>query len=443
MSTKSLGISATAGSSGMGTSQYFVVALCMLLNMMDGFDLFIVGFALPHLPEEFASASDKGLIISLALLGMGLGAVFLARLADRFGRRVTVLGGVLINLIGLVVSALAVNNVMLMSGRFITGLGVGVVSVVIVVIAQEASPVDRRSMSTGIVMIGFPLGSTVAGFASGAALTISGNAWQSLFWVGASLAVIGLVAGYFTVPESAAFLARDARASGGTVARSANALNEKLAMTEASPALFGRSLWATTLLLATGYGMLSAAYYFVGTWTPQLITNLTGNPSAGSTAGISVSAGTFVGAILFSLISLRFNAVRLTTAFLSLGVIAIIGFSLLLPNPISNIFAGLLGLTVFASMAGYTAMVPEQYPVLARAKGYGMMLGIGRVGAVIAPLLVGFAVNVIEPQMIYFLAAIPVGFAVAFSLILRPRSRQGTRSESGQPRGGHLPDHRR
>jgi MFS family permease len=408
----------------MGINDYFVVVLCMLLNMMDGFDLFIVGFALPHLPEGFASASEKGFIISIALLGMGIGAMFLARLADRLGRRATVLGGIFINLIGLVVSALAVNEVTLMTGRFITGLGVGVVSVVIVVIAQEASPADRRSMSTGIVMIGFPLGSTVAGFASAAALSVTGNAWQSLFWVGAALAVIGLVVSYFTVPESGAFLARAAKAipKGDIGTGSAGALDEKPSLTEGSTALFGRALWVTTVLLAIGYGMLSAAYYFVGTWTPQLITDLTGDPSAGSTAGISVSVGTFLGAILFALISLRFDAVRLTTAFLSVGVIAIIGFSLLLPNPIANIFAGLLGLTVFASMAGFTAMVPIQYPVLARAKGYGMMLGIGRVGGIIAPLLVGFAVSVIDAQVIYFLAVIPVGFAVAFSLILQLRS---------------------
>jgi MFS family permease len=427
MSTKSLGIS-TSESTRMGASQYVVVFLCMLLNMMDGFDLFIVGFVLPRLPQGFASPSEKGFIISVALLGMGIGAVFLARLADRLGRRVIVLGGIVTNLIGLVVSALAANQVMLMTGRFITGLGVGVVSVVIVVIAQEASPADRRSMSTGIVMIGFPLGSTVAGLASAAALAITGNAWQSLFWLGASLAVIGLAVSYFTVPESAAFLARAAGSTGNgeTETGAAKTPEAKVEIAETSTALFGKSLWATTLLLAVGYGMLSAAYYFVGTWTPQLITDLTGDQAAGSTAGISVSVGTFLGAILFALISLRFNAVRLTTAFLAVCVIAIIGFSLLLPNPIANIFAGLLGLTVFASMAGFTAMVPTQYAVLARARGYGMMLGIGRIGAVIAPLLVGFAASVVDAHVIYFLAIIPVGFAVAFSLVLQLRSRAGT-----------------
>ncbi|MCI0142612.1 MFS transporter [Arthrobacter bambusae] len=426
MSIKSLGISALEGGPRMGLSQYLVVFLCMLLNMMDGFDLFIVGFALPHLPNGFASASEKGFIISAALFGMGIGAMFLARLADRVGRRITVLGGLLANLIGLVVSALAVNAAILMTGRFLTGLGVGVVSVVIVVIAQEASPAERRSMSTGIVMIGFPLGSTVGAFASAAALSLTGNAWQSLFWAGVILAVIGLAVAYFTVPESAAFLARAARAvpGGETGTESAKAPEERPTAEETRPALFGRSLWATTLLLAIGYGMLSAAYYFVGTWTPQLITNLTGDQAAGAIAGISVSVGTLVGAVLFALVSLRFKAVGLTTAFLCIGILAIIGFALLMPSPIANIFGGLLGLTVFASMAGYTAMVPTQYPVLARAKGYGMMLGIGRVGAIIAPLLVGFAVSVIDTRVIYFLAIIPVGFAVAFSLILQLRSRK-------------------
>ncbi|MFF2319280.1 MFS transporter [Arthrobacter sp. NPDC058097] len=428
MSTKSVGISATERGAGIGIGPYFIVLLCMFLNTMDGFDLFIVGFALPHLPEGFASASEKGFIISLALLGMGIGAIFLARLADRFGRRKTVLSGLLVNLIGLVVSALAMEHGMLMIGRFITGLGVGVISVVIVVIAQEGCPRDRRNMATGIVMIGFPLGSTLAGFGGAAVLSLTGSAWQSLFWAGAVLAVIGLVVAYFRVPESEAFLAR---AGGGvpgseTGSHLPNAPDEQAMTPGANTALLGRRLWATTILLATGYGMLSAAYYFVGTWTPQLVTNLTGNQAAGSAAGITVSVGTFVGAILFAIIGLRFSAVRVTTAFLSVGVVAIIGFSLLVPNPIANIFGGLLGLAVFASMAGYTAMVPTQYPVLARAKGYGMMLGVGRVGAIIAPLLVGFALSVIDPHVMYFLAIVPVGLAVASSLILQSKSPERT-----------------
>ncbi|WP_052207455.1 MFS transporter [Sinomonas humi] len=408
----------------MGVRQCGIVALCMFLNMTDGFDLFLIGFALPHLPKDFASASEKGVIISLALVGMGIGAIFLARLADRFGRRSTVLCGLLVNLVGLVVSTLAVNQVMLMTGRFITGLGVGMVSVVIVVIAQEGAPRNRRNMSTGMVMIGFPLGSTVAGLGGAAALSLTAGAWQSLFWLGAALAVVSLVVAFFTVPESAAFLARSsgvASDSGPGIAPVA-ALEDSPA-SGAHRALLGRSLWATTVLLAGGYGMLSAAYYFVGTWTPQLITDLSRNGATGSLAGIAVSVGTFVGAILFALLGLRLSAVRLTLAFLFLAVVAIVGFALLLPNAVANVFAGLLGVAVFASLCGYTAMVPTWYPVLARAKGYGMMLGVGRVGAVIAPLLVGVAVGVIEPAMIYLLTVIPVGFAVASSLFLLPRSR--------------------
>ena len=103
-----------------------VVLLCMFLNMIDGFDLFIVGFALPRLPAGFATDGQKGLIISVALVGMAVGAIGLARYADRFGRRAIVLAGAAINLAGLCLSALATNAELLMGARFITGVGLPV-----------------------------------------------------------------------------------------------------------------------------------------------------------------------------------------------------------------------------------------------------------------------------------------------------------------------------
>ncbi|WP_025778218.1 MFS transporter [Brevibacterium sp. VCM10] len=423
-----VGSAADSPTASMTLGQYAIVGLCMFLNMTDGFDLFLIGFALPHLPQGFATESEKGFIISLALVGMAIGAIFLARLADRIGRRATVLCGLLTNIVGLAVSALAVNEYMLMTGRFITGMGVGVVSVVIVVIAQEATPADRQNTATGIVMIGFPLGSTIAGFGGAAALALTGNVWQSLFWLGAALSLIGLVVAYFWLPESAAFKARIA---GGAAPGTAEAASVD---TPVEPAerlgLLSRPLWAITVLLALGYGMLSAAYYFVGTWTPQLVTDLTNDQSAGATAGIVVSVGTFAGTILFALIGLKVSSVRLTTVLLVLGVASVIGFSVLLPSAGANVFAGLLGLAVFGSMSGYTAMVPKLYPVLARARGYGMMLGVGRAGAIISPVLVGFAATRVDTGVIYLLAIIPVGFALLASVTLLVRSARVRRESS-------------
>ncbi|GAA4551263.1 MFS transporter [Pseudonocardia xishanensis] len=405
----------------MSAKQIAIVALCAFLNMLDGYDLLVIGFVLPHLPSELATAAEKGLLISSALVGMGIGAIVLARIADRLGRRWTVIAGLVVNVVGLVGSALAPNFEALLAARFVTGLALGTISVVIVVIAQEATPEARHSTATGIVMLGFPLGSTIAGFGGSWALAVSGGAWQSLFWVGAVLTGVGLLVAVVGMPESAAF--REGRRR---VAPSEAGAGDEVAG-DPAPHLLGPELRARTLLLSVGYGMLSAAYYFVGTWTPQLITDATQDASAGATVGILFSVGTLVGAVGFALLGLRFSAAPMTACLLAVAVLSLVGFAVLLPSAASYVLAGLLGVGVFASACGYTSIIPVAYPVLARAKGYGTMLGVGRVGATVAPAIVGFALAVMTPIALYLTAVVPLAIAAAatLGLIAMSRSRAG------------------
>lgn len=379
-----------------------VVVLCMFLNMIDGFDLFIVGFALPHLPAGFATDGEKGLIISFALFGMAVGAIGLARFADRLGRRTIVLAGAATNLAGLCLSALAANAELLMGARFITGVGVGMISVVIVVVAQESAAPEKRNTATGIVMIGYPLGTTLAGFGSAAMLGLADDSWRMLFWLGAGLAIVGLVAAFACIPESAAFLARRAGAAVDAGPQ---------ATVEAAPRLMGRTLRVSTLLLCTGYALLSAAFYFIGTWTPQLITTATGDQGTGATAGIVIACGTLAGAVLFAVLGLRLAPLRMAPLFSVVTIVSLAGFAILLPSLTAYAFAAVLGVSVFAAMACYTALIPTAYPVLARAGGYGAMLGFGRVGAILAPSLAGFALAVVTPTELYLLTAVPLAAA--------------------------------
>lgn len=383
-----------------------VVLLCMFLNMIDGFDLFIVGFALPHLPPGFATDGEKGLIISVALVGMAVGALGLARFADRVGRRAIVLVGAATNLVGLCLSALATHAELLMAARFVTGVGVGMISVVIVVVAQESAAPERRNAVTGIVMIGYPLGTTLAGLGTTAVLGLVDNSWEMLFWLGAALAVVGLVAAYAGIPESAAFAART------------SAEGEPAILAEEAPRLLGPGLRLATVLLCAGYTMLSAAFYFIGTWTPQLITTATGDAGTGATAGIVVAGGTLAGAVLFSILGLRISPLGMAARFALLAIVSLVGFALLLPTFAAYACAAVLGVSVFAAMACYTALIPTAYPVLTRAAGYGAMLGVGRVGAILAPTLAGFALAVITPTQLYLFTAIPLALAGVASVAI-------------------------
>ncbi|MET9327606.1 MFS transporter [Tsukamurella sp. NPDC003166] len=432
---------AATGKRGLG-----VAVLCMFLNLVDGFDLLIISFVLPNLPTHsknpndplnFATTSEKGLIVSFGLVGMAVGAIGLARLADRYGRRLIALVGIVVNLIGLVLSALSPNAELMMGARFITGAGIGMVSVVIVVAAQESAAPKYRNLATGLVMIGYPLGSVLAALSTNVITSTFGSNWKALFLTGAGLAAAAFVLAFVGLPESVKAEEQTFEAT------------EHPSAEEKNPALLGKSLIAATLLLCVGYMTVSGVFNFAAGLTPDFVKTAIVNgidPAAtkeavaaatsaarqtGQDVGLWLSLGCLVGAVSLSLIGLVVSAVRLTWVYCVIAVVAMVGFANAFPGPGHSpslalyFFAVALGVGIFGGISSYSALVPLAYPPLARAKGYGAMLGFGRAGAIAAPLISGFIVREIGPQSLYnyinILLVVALGCAIGVVVVMRRR----------------------
>lgn len=423
--------------SGLG-----VAVLCMFLNLVDGFDLLIVAFVLPNLPTNstkpddplnFATTSEKGFIVSFALMGMAVGAIGLARLADRYGRRVIALTGIAVNLIGLALSAFSPNAEFMMGARFITGIGIGMVSVVIVIAAQETAAPRFRNLATGLVMVGYPLGSVLAALSTNAITATFGSNWKALYLTGAGLAAIAFIVAFVGLPESVK--------TPKTASAAASVETEK------PPSLLGRNLIAATVLLCVGYMTVSGVFNFAAGLTPDFVKTaiVAGiDPASGQDAvkaataaarttgqnvGLWLSLGCLVGAISLATIGLVVSAIRLTWVYCAIAVLSMIGFANTFPGPGQSpsfalyLFAVTLGIGIFGGISSYSALVPMAYPQNARAKGYGAMLGFGRLGAVIAPLISAFVVREIGPQSLYnyinVLLVIALGCAIGVVLVMR------------------------
>lgn len=425
--------------------QIGIVLICSLVNLLDGYDLFIMGYALPTLPDGYASASAKGYLISAALIGIGTGAFFLARLADVYGRRPVLIGALILNTGGLLVSSLAPNYAVLITSRFFTGMAIGVLGAISMVIAQELSPPSRRSLSVGVVLFGYPLGTFVAGLVGSAVIDAAGG-WKGLFWVGLALsAVITVIVAAF-IPETVPYL----RGLPGADARhKADALAARVNLEEAereisAPAdtahpessdhvtagvkLLGQQLRATTLLLWIGYGFCTAAFYFIGSWTPQLITDATGQASNGALVGIMLSVGTMIGAILYGVLGLRRPSAQISWVSMLLGSACLIGFALSLSGAFALTTALFLGLFVFVSLTAFTAIATTVYPIRARARGFGTMLGVARIGSILSPILGGYAIGFMTPQQLYLAVLVPLGIAGLCSYGLLRVTRRGSPS---------------
>src|SRR5689334_7214478 len=96
--------------SPMSRFQVMAVAVCLVLIMIDGFDVLVMSFAAPALSAEWhVPPVQLGYLFSAGLFGMAIGSVFLTPLADRIGRRRLTLLCLAIISLGMILSVVTVD----------------------------------------------------------------------------------------------------------------------------------------------------------------------------------------------------------------------------------------------------------------------------------------------------------------------------------------------
>ena len=189
----------------LGAFQKRVAILCAIVAAMEGFNTQSVGFIAPALAQNFhLTPADLGLFFSLGLFGLLLGAIFVAPLADRFGRRPLLLACVpLLGLCSLLTAASPSVSV-LDSLRFLTGLAIGGALPNTIALTSEYSPHRRRSLLVALMFTGFILGSIAAGLS--ATRLVPAFGWQAVFILGGVLPLAFAPVLYVALPESIRFL---------------------------------------------------------------------------------------------------------------------------------------------------------------------------------------------------------------------------------------------
>ena len=86
----------------MTKAQVVVVILTVLMNAMDGFDVLSIAFASPGIAREWGIAQTAlGVVLSMELIGMAFGSVLLGGVADKIGRRPTILACLAVMVVGM------------------------------------------------------------------------------------------------------------------------------------------------------------------------------------------------------------------------------------------------------------------------------------------------------------------------------------------------------
>ncbi len=149
----------TLSSAPMSALQIVVVAITVGLTALDGFDVLSIAFAATGIAAEWGiDRGALGIVLAMELIGMALGSIVLGGLADRIGRRPTMLGCLLLMTLGMFMVTAAKQILELEVWRFITGLGIGGLLASSNAVAAEFSNLRRRNLCVALMAAGYPVG---------------------------------------------------------------------------------------------------------------------------------------------------------------------------------------------------------------------------------------------------------------------------------------------
>jgi benzoate transport len=417
----------------MSAFQRGIIAICVAIAGLDGFDVLVVAFTATALAGEWAlSPSALGVVLSSGLAGMGLGALAMGPVGDRLGRR----PAVLISLVGLAVgmglSALATSAALFAASRFFTGLWIGGILANINIVVIEYSSDRRRKLNIALMTVGYPIGATIGGLA--AVYLLSAYGWRSVYWFGAAAGLVLLPLAAIWIPESLDFLL--ARRPAGALER-INRILARLGQPalDALPgggtprsadvrltAVFGAGHRTQTIAASAAYFCVMMTVYFLLSWTPRTLTELGFSATAGINGSLLMNIGGAVGCILYGLAAERFGARRMAT-FVTVGLfVTSMMFGFVPPVQGTLMLAALaVGFCLNASISVLYAVVPETFPAAIRTTGTGWAMSIGRLGAVAGPSLAGVLIEAGWSRPAYFTAlGVPMLLAAFCLRWIRP-----------------------
>jgi MFS family permease len=443
-------ISDLIADSPMTSLQMRVVIISIILVVLDGYDVALAAFAAPFIAKDFGvSKTELGMVLSGALIGMLAGSVIVAPIADRMGRRFTGVIGAIVIALGMFIGLFATaenGTMMLVISRIVTGVGVGALVAVVGVILSEYTNKRVYPMVMAIYAAAINIGGLLGALVVGPMLAEHG--WKFGWWVGFVLSALAAVGAYFLLPESLTWLAEGRRPDAlkqlnkiltkmrkpvleALPQKSKTGADKKVGV---SAILSGSLLWQTVLMVAA-YFTYMVSFYFMTTWAPTTVASINQQPLLAPQLVIAFSIGGIAGNIVFGFIASYVNLRILTPVFLILATAALSYFG----------FAGatmpaawwtllIASFFVCAGTAGFYGIIPVLYPTLVRSTGYGVVIGLGRFGGVVAPILGGVCFDAgMGMTMAFTLFALPMLLAGIGLLVLHVGLKRSAAREAAAP----------
>lgn len=406
-----------------------VLFWCLMIIIFDGYDLVIYGVALPLLMQEWAlSAVQAGLLASTALFGMMFGAMTFGTLSDKLGRKKTIMICVAIFSGFTFLGAFATNPVEFGILRFLAGLGIGGVMPNVVALMTEYAPKRIRSTLVALMFSGYAIGGMTSALLG--AWLVPQFGWKIMFYI-AIIPLVALPLIWKFLPESLMYLTNkkeieQTRTIVQKISPSQQlngdtefVLNEVTKGDEAPvKALFQQGRMFSTFMFWIAFFMCLLMVYALGSWLPKLMIQAGYSLGASMIFLFALNIGGMIGAIGGGALADRFHIKKVVTIMFICGAAALILLGFNSPQIVLYTLIAVAGAATIGSQILLYTFVAQYYPSTVRSTGMGWASGIGRIGAIVGPVLTGALLTMNLPhQMNFFAIAIP-GVIAALAIFM-------------------------
>lgn len=429
MDSQTLNINKVIDEAKFSPFHWKVLFWCLLIIIFDGYDLVIYGVALPLLMEEWSlTAVQAGFLASAALFGMMFGAMMFGTLSDKIGRKKTIILCVALFSSFTFFGAFAANPIQFAALRFIAGLGIGGVMPICVALTSEYAPKRIRSTLVAIMFSGYAIGGMTSALL-GSFLVVD-YGWEIMFYI-AGIPTLLLPIIWKMLPESLMFLVKEGRdedakkvvkklAPHEYITASTNLLLDEPTKGDDAPikALFLKNRAFSTVMFWIAFFMCLLMVYALASWLPKLMIQAGYSLGASMIFLFALNIGGMIGAIGGGVLADKFHLKPVLTVMFTLGAMALILLGYNSPQVVLYSLIAVAGATTIGSQILLYTFVAQYYPTAVRTTAMGWASGIGRIGAIVGPILTGALLTLeLSHQTNFLFIAIP-GIIAAVAIFL-------------------------
>lgn len=310
------------------------------------------------------------------ILGLLPGGLIGGHFADKIGRKKVLIWSVAVFALFTLFTVWVNSFYTLLLVRFLAGVGMGAAMPNLIALAAEAVSVENRGRAVGLMYAGMPVGAALISLIASSNI---GSDWKNIFYLGGILPLIAIPLMMFLLPESREFLKTKQRLS----------VEEKQQNQGTFKQLINRQYLSKTVLLGVGYFLTLMVVYIMLSWLPSLFKELGFSRQQGSTAQFYFMISATIGAMLLGFLLDRWK--KGFVVILMYGGIVLGLFGLNAASNLNEMYiaAVVTGLFVIGSQGALYALGSIVYPTEVRATGVGVVSSIGRVGAMLGPMVAG------------------------------------------------------